>query len=130
MHYKPQFYARALSESLHARMSEKEKESLVKNFVARVLRHGDGEDLKKIIAEVERMIREKQGIRKVTIETARPQKFNAHKLFGKFLEKSDVVEMIMNPNLVAGVKIIVNDEQELDMTLKSKLQKLFTNSRY
>ena len=126
MHYKPQLYARAFAESVHARMNVKEKSALVKNFVEAVKRHGDGDNLKKIIAEAERMIREKQGIRKVTIETARPQKFDAHKLFGKFLEKSDVVEMKVKPNLVAGVRITVNDEQELDMTLKSKLQKLFT----
>ena len=130
MHYLPKLYARAFAESVRARMSEKEKVALVKSFVAAVQRHCDGENLKKIIAETERVIREKQGIRTVTLETARPQKFDARALFGKFLEKSDVVETRIKKNLVAGVKIIVNDERELDMTLRRKLTKLFASSNY
>ena len=125
MKYASRLYARALSELIHARMSEKEKSALVKNFVEAVKRHGDGEHLKHIVAEAERMIREHQSIRKVTIETARPQKFDANKLFAKFLEKTDVIEMKVRRDLVAGIKITINDERELDMTLRRKLNKLF-----
>ena len=128
MHYLPKLYARALAELVHKGLGEKEKTALVKNFLATIERNGDTANLKNIVEETDRLLREKQGIRKVTIETARPHTFDAHKLFGKFLEKSDVIEMKVKSDLVAGVRITVNDEQEFDMTLKRKLTKLFASS--
>ena len=50
--------------------------------------------------------------------------FNA--LEKSFIKKGDIVQEKINPALVAGVKIIVDGNRQLDLSLLSKLNKIQT----
>ena len=86
----------------------------------------------KIAAATEKMFYARKGINKIEVASARPLPQPARKLFHTLLNPKDKVEEQILPELVAGVRITVNDERELDMSLKRKLQKLFsaTNSKF
>ncbi|MEK7193280.1 MAG: F0F1 ATP synthase subunit delta [Patescibacteria group bacterium] len=127
MKYPVELYAEAFSEvASRALTSEKEK-TLVKNFIALIERSGDIHHIQKIVAHTEKLLRIKTGKRKVTVESARPLKESAIKTLKEFIEKSDLIEEKINPNLVAGIKLTVNDEMEFDGSFASKIRALFKN---
>lgn len=117
MKYSPRLYAQALA-------AAKGKE-VIPNFLKLLRKNGDERLLPKIVAEAEKLILVKSGRRKVVIESARPLSDQQKKLLHKALKPGDVVEEKISPELVAGVKIIVNNELQFDATLARKLKKMF-----
>ncbi len=125
MKYQPKFYAQAFAELAGKKLSPAEEKHIVNNLLQAVKRNGDERQLPKILAAAEKLLREKDGRRKVVLESARPLHSATRKDLSEFLLSNDVVEEKINPALVAGVKVIVNDETQLDFSLASKLKKLF-----
>ena len=64
-------------------------------------------------------------MRQVIIQSARPLSKAQEKMVQPFLHADDVVEYEIDPELVAGLKIIINDEMQFDGTMKAKLDALF-----
>ena len=126
MKYRSSIYAKALAEVI-AEAKTGDDGRIVKNFLALVERNGDSQHLRKILEEAARFARGTSGVRKVTFESARPLNKSQQASVAGFIRKGDVVEEKIDPSLVAGVKIIVNDERQIDGSLKGKLDKLFGN---
>ena len=42
-----------------------------------------------------------------------------------FFKKGDSIEEKINPEIIAGVKIVIDHEKQLDVSLQKKLQQLF-----
>ena len=127
MKYSPQLYAKAFAEAAEGARTAKKQAMFAKRFVEIVIKNGDGHQLKKIAAYAEKLMREKTGKRKIVVENARSLKQPPAKLFKDFLFRSDIVESKINPQLIAGIKITINDERQFDGSLKRKLDKLFRN---
>ena len=124
MKYHARMYAKALAEVM---LDPKVKDDeVVRNFMGVLRKNGDEIHLRKILEEAAALVRGKSGIRKVTIESARPLLSSQKKLLGGFIKEGDVLEERINAKLIAGLKIIVNDETQLDQSLKTKLDKLFS----
>ena len=66
----------------------------------------------------------KQGKNKITFETARTTTASQKKILEKIVKKGDVVKEKINPELIAGIKIIINDSKQFDASMQSKLQKI------
>lgn len=129
MKYPAHIYAKALAEVIVGAKgkSEKVQDAIVANFIALVRRNGDEAHLRKLVEEAARFTRGKSGVRKVTIGSARSLTPARKKALQHFINSGDVVEEVIDPELVAGVKVIVNDELQFDGSLKGKLDKLFGN---
>jgi len=124
MKYSPEDYAKAFSEIIAATADAK-KEDMFKRFIAVIQKNGDGMRLKKILQVVRAVLVRQQGGRVVKLETARPM---AEKALAELREKftaKDYVEAVENSLLIAGVRVTVNGEEELDNTLSRKLKRLF-----
>ena len=63
----------------------------------------------------------KSGNKKIVLEMARQNKV----ILKSVIKKNDVVEEKINPELIAGIKIIIDNERQLDFSLKNKLDKIF-----
>jgi F0F1-type ATP synthase delta subunit len=126
MKYAPHIYAKALVEVLSAPAGPGKKNDgeLAKNFLAFVRKNGDEGHLKKILEEASRFARGKSGVRKVTLESARALQPAQRAALARFIKPGDVVEELVDPDLIAGIKIVVNDEMQFDGSLKSKLSKV------
>jgi len=125
MKYAPHTYAKALVEALTASGGSKEKDdALSKNFLALVRKNGDEGRLKKILEEASRFARGKSGVRKITIVSARELTGAQEAEMARFIKAGDVVERRIEPELIAGVKIVINDELQFDGSLKNKLNKV------
>jgi F0F1-type ATP synthase delta subunit len=125
MKYSVPVYTRAFVEAMQGKHSVREKDVIVKNFAALIQKNGDARLFPKIIDAAAKMIREKEGIAKITFETARPLSTALRKRLHALAGAKDDVEEKVVPSLVAGVRVIRNDEEQFDMTLARRLQKLF-----
>jgi F0F1-type ATP synthase delta subunit len=127
MKYPASTYAKALAEVIVA-TKEADNARVIKNFLAMVERNGDSASLGKILEQAGRFAREENGIRKVAFESARPLTKSQKSAVSGLAKKGDVIEERIDPSLIAGVKVIVNDELQLDGSLKGKLDTLFGNT--
>jgi F0F1-type ATP synthase delta subunit len=125
MKYAPHIYAKALVEVLTTfKGSKAEQDALAKNFLALVRKNGDESHLRKILEEASRFARGKSGVRKITVASARELSPSQRKTMEKFITPGDVVESRIEPDLIAGIKITLNDELQFDGSLKTKLNKV------
>ncbi len=124
MKYPTHIYAKALAEVVTDPKKKNEGE-IIRNFLALIGKNGDEAHLPKIIEEASRLAREKSGTRKVTIASARPLKESQKEYLRHFKEKNDLIEERIVPDLIAGIKVTVNDELQFDGTLKAKLDRMF-----
>jgi len=126
MKYSPHIYAHALAQAIIAAKGA-DHDGIAKNFLALVRKNGDETSLRKIVAEAERLIHKESGARKVTIISARPVKHSAEAMLKSILKPGDAIEEKIDPRLIAGIKILINDESEFDGSLKGKLDAIFSN---
>jgi F0F1-type ATP synthase delta subunit len=119
MKYPTHIYAHALVQVLED--PKVNGVTAAKHFLELVRRNGDEGHLRQILEEASRFARGKSGIRKVTIVSARELTAKQEAELKHFFKAGDVVEKRIEPELVAGVKIIVNDELQFDGSLKNKL---------
>lgn len=124
MKYSPKLYAQAFSELATGPLATTEETRLVKNFLEIVEKNNDVHQLKKIFEETGKLLRMKSGRRKITIESAREINHIGVGL-KNFLKPDDIIEEKTNPELIAGMKIVVNDESQFDGSLSRKMKKLF-----
>jgi F0F1-type ATP synthase delta subunit len=125
MKYKPELYAKAFARAAEGPLSPAAEKKLVENLIATATKNGDRNALPKILAEAEKLLRRKEGVRKVVIASARPLGKEAKAEVKKLLKKGDVVEEAVDPELQAGITVTVDDELQFDGSLRHKLDKLF-----
>jgi F0F1-type ATP synthase delta subunit len=123
MKYPAHIYAKALVEVL-GDPKIKDDGLIARNFLGLVERSGDMGHLRKILEEASRFARGKSGVRKITIESARALHPSQRDTMKHFMKAGDMVEERIDPDLVAGIKITLNDELQFDGSLKNKLNKV------
>lgn len=101
-------------------------ETAVKNLVRLVDRNGDWTKWPKILPAVAAEWRRRHGQRAVILESARPLPETLKKEILSVLGKSDQVEERVNPALLAGFRLIADNEEIFDSSLKRKLDSLFS----
>ncbi len=124
MKYRSSIYAKALAEVITDRKVTDDA-AVVRNFLAMVERNGDSSHLTAILEEAARLSRGKKGIHKVMLESARSMSDVQRKAVVALVSESDVVEEMINGELIAGIRVVVDDERQFDGSLKGKLDKLF-----
>jgi F0F1-type ATP synthase delta subunit len=126
MKYPVVTYAKALALAIEGQGKQKNEE-IAKNFLELVRRNGDEVHLSKIVEAAERFVHQKSGLRTFVVESARPLDPATQALVKSVMKPDDRMQTKINPELVAGIKILVNDELQFDGSLKGKLDKLFGN---
>jgi F0F1-type ATP synthase delta subunit len=125
MKYAPKLYAKALAEVAAGHLSPAKEKEIIQNFTKAVMDRGGRKQWPKIVAAAEQALREKEGLRKVTVESARPLKDAQSDLKG-FIRKEDVLEEKVDPEIIAGIKITLDDARQFDGSLSRKLNRLFS----
>lgn len=126
MKYAPKIYARAFTEIAAREIPVNEEKKVIANFLSLIKKNGDWRNLEKIINECENGLAAKTGRKRILIETARPIPQETKKLAAQIAGKNDLVEQKINPALAAGVRITINDTEQLDVSLKGKIDRLFS----
>src|SRR5579863_8187438 len=105
MKYRSNVYAKALVNALLHKKTDDQQ--IAVNVLALLKKNGDIKKSKQIIVMAEKILLKATGNKKVVFEIAR--KTDIQDLIKSFTKKGDVVEEKINPKIVAGVKIIVDD---------------------
>lgn len=125
MRYPAEIYAKALFEALEEGR-EKEEGKMLKRFSALLEKNGDADNFEKILSAFRKMIVKKYGGRFITLEfSGQPNGALVEKLSWLF-SKKDSVELRFRQELLAGVRILIDGEKELDFSFQSRLNKLFS----
>ena len=124
MRYSPRQYAAALLALLKGR-PEAVEQRLQRQFLVLVGQKGDSRRLGLILKEVEKQDLREQGLKKVLVETPDPITPQIKKGIREVLGKDILIQEKINPELIAGIKILINDEILVDASAKTQLRKLF-----
>ncbi len=124
MKYAPLLYAKALADAILGAAHTTDEEKILKNFLNVVRKNGDERELRKIVGIAEKFIVQNSGGKLVEVTTAREVK-RPTELLKTIVDPQDVLRETIDPNIVSGIKITVNDEREFDATLTKKLNALF-----
>jgi F0F1-type ATP synthase delta subunit len=127
MRYAASHYAEAFAELAPEAKTASAQSELVKNFWAAVEKNGDLAKAPKIIAETEKLLRRADGRDLYEVETARKTDTSVKTLLTGVVTAKDVVRETVNPSLVAGVRITKNGSEQLDVSLKTRLARLFSH---
>lgn len=126
MTYSPTAYARAFIEATRGKGGETFPKS-IHSFLELIQKHGDWPRRNEIIRKTELLWRKENKKPLITIESARhltnKQRTHIHSKFGGIPE--DYEEKIV-AELIAGIRITVNDERAVDASLAHMLKKIFT----
>lgn len=125
MKYHSKIYAKALCEAMAITKTSQEKEKAMKELLRIVLLNGDQSKLKEILVRVEEIILKKAGIKKIIVETARPLAKQNIMLIRSLVKPSDLLVEKIDSSLIAGIKITVNEDLQLDGSLSGKLNQIF-----
>ena len=123
---KIKLYAKVLAEIISKKggVSATDEKKIVNNFVKLLVSSGFEKKSKEILELTEDLLLVKRGKKKVTFETARKITAGQKKMMDGFIDKGDVVKQKINPELIAGIKIIINDSRQFDSSMQSKLNKI------
>ncbi len=124
MRYPIKKYAQALYESSKGK-SGAESEKIAKEFVALLEHYHDRSLLSRIIEQYEKIRRQREGIVKVEAITAKKLSNKTKtEIEKKFNGKVELGERV-RPEVLGGLKLIINDEYQVDGTLQGRVEKLY-----
>jgi len=123
MKIKPKIYARVLVDVMMSKKNTGNEKKIVDNFLKLLKKNVDVKNAMEIIRLAEVFILQKTGNKKITLETAR--EIGRKNIFKEIVRRHDIVEEKIDPELIAGIRITVNGEKQLDFSLKNKLDKIF-----
>lgn len=127
MKYKVKDYAKALAEVLSAKNPPTSGVGGISvGFIKLLEKQGDLGKAKEILEKTEIFLAKKQGKKSITFETARKLTDHQKKSFSKFIEKGDVVKEKISPDLIAGIKIVIDGDRQIDYSMKNKINKIFS----
>lgn len=124
MRYATSLYARALVAVMRDGRLDNASHA-AKRFMSLIQRNGDAAHASQIVRNVERRLLREEGGRHVVVETARPVAEGISADVKDAFTDKDVIEKVVRPDLVAGVRIVIDGEREFDGSLKRALTRMF-----
>jgi F0F1-type ATP synthase delta subunit len=124
MKYLVKDYAKSLAE-LSLDSKNKKEEVMVHNFLSLLEKNRDISGVNKILDLAGSIYFKKSGKKKIVVEAARQLTAGNKKILKSIVREGDVAEERINPELLAGIKIVVNNEKQFDGSILNKIKKLF-----
>lgn len=125
MKYGVTIYAKALAKAMLETKEPGKEKKILSGFFKVIAKNGDTRLARKILDETESILAKHGQGNIVRVESARSlRETDRKKIMEAFRDAGRIDESII-PSLVAGVKITVNDERELDASMSARLRKLF-----
>jgi F0F1-type ATP synthase delta subunit len=128
MKYDHKIYAISLFEVLK-NASRENQDKIIKNFLKVVKKHGDSKKLKDILDEFTNLVVKETGGKNIKVELARHVSKETMLKIKNSFGPNDFVSFVVNPSLVAGVRILVDGNKELDSTIVRKIKKLLFKNK-
>lgn len=124
MSYSSKLYAQSFCAIVLKETTSPGIEKCIRNFLALIEKNRDQRKFPEIILLSEKIIREKIGGRSLLIETARPTTIEGADIINSFIRKTDSIKRKVSPGMMAGIKITINDELQLDESFSKKIKNI------
>lgn len=124
MRYRASQYAEALWSALEEK-SEVAQKKIIKRFGELLAVHQATGKARAIYAAYEKLELAKQGMRSVHLETVNPASDKLKKEIHTALGKNVHIKEIVNPNMIGGIKILVDDEILIDGSVRRQINHMF-----
>ncbi|MDP3771939.1 MAG: F0F1 ATP synthase subunit delta [bacterium] len=124
MRYRITHYAEALDRALENKKPEEQKK-IVRNFLYLLQRHRMLPRLNRIVEAYERHALKRRGMRKVVMEYANGKIDAMKNEIEKMLGKKIVINAVENPRILAGVRLLIDDEILIDASARHQMEKMF-----
>ena len=127
MRYAVKQYAESLHDAFAEAKGDEAKRSVIRRFVILLYSHRASVHLERILAGFEKYYLQKRGLRKIEIRTASGLKQTDRKMVADLAGKNAIIDEVLQPDLLAGITITIDDETMIDASGKRRLERLFTN---
>lgn len=124
MKYRGTQYAQALVESLE-RAPAAERRIRARRFFSILARNGDWRELPEILRHAERMVRVRSGVRTVEIKSSAPLSAAVRMEIRKLLDSKALIRETVEPRLLAGLTMLIDEDVFIDASAASRLGHLF-----
>lgn len=124
----PPQYARALLAAWQKTPTEA-RSKLVRRFLFLVSAKGDRKRLPRILREIERRYFASAGLRNVRIETASPLSRETRSNVRAAIGAKNVIREVVHPELLAGIRIMIDDNLLIDASAATQIHRLFSQRR-
>lgn len=124
MRYLPRHFVDATAELLNESSADKQRE-IIANLPKILAKKKLTKHLPKILAAIEQKMVNQKGGRMIDVILAQKTEQSESKIKDA-CHKEDLIKITENKNLIAGAKIIINREYQLDCSLAGRLQKIFS----
>lgn len=125
MKHSPKQYAAALLSALDKK-SVAEKKKTLYQFLSLISRRGDSARLGMVMREIEKQYLKGRDLKKVVLESADFVPVKIKKEVEEILGKSIILEEKINPDLLAGIRILVDEELLIDASAEIQIRRLFS----
>ncbi|MFH1968541.1 MAG: F0F1 ATP synthase subunit delta [bacterium] len=128
MKYKARDYAEALVQIISEKGDNLNEKKTIQGFLKLLERQSDLKKAKEILGLAKILLVKKSGNKTVALHTARKLSASQKNLLSKFIKKGDLIEEKITPELIAGIKIVIDNEEQLDETLLRKINNLINKN--
>lgn len=124
MKYKAKQYAAALFGALKDKGVAEQKE-IISRFLSFLTKNREWRKISAIAKELERIQLKSKGLTKISVETVGELSTELKQRMGEILGGKTYFIHHKNPSLLAGIKILVDDEILIDASAKNRIDKMF-----
>lgn len=126
MKYTTKHYAKALL-SVLSEKSAHERNVILQKFIKIISKHGALKNLGFILQETERQYLKNSETKKILLESVAPAPEELKHEIKTILGRKNLILEKINPGILAGIKIVVNNELLVDASARTQLRKLFAS---
>lgn len=121
-------YAEALIDALHGK-EDKERLAVLRRFVRLLRRKGDNRQLKRIAVQYEKYLLKRE--KRVKLEVSSPEALSdkTRKALKEAVGKDLLLIEKIDPSLLAGIQILLDDTVLIDATGRRMLETLFDTTK-
>lgn len=124
MKYRITQYAEALDRALEDKKPDEQKK-VIRNFLNLLGRHRMLTRLNHIVHAYERHALKRQGLRKIIMEYAGGDAEAMRSEIEKMFRSKVLIKAVNNPAILAGVRLLVDDEILIDASARRQMYKMF-----
>lgn len=127
MKYSTVQYAESLIAAL-AGKPERKRKVIIRRFLAILRKNRDMRRLDFILASAERQWLKERGLAKVAIASASPLNKSVRDEIVKVLDRKAITAQSVEPQLLAGIRILIDDDLLIDASARRALSRLFARA--
>lgn len=126
--YHPAHYAEALRAACAEHRSPKERQEIFRRFLNLLWRNHDTSKLAGILKDVERLELRARGLQKIEIASVAPLSPGLRREIKEIVGRKNVINEVLREELLAGIRVLINDEFLIDASGKRQLERMFPKS--